>query len=59
MSAQTGFTVWFTGLSGAGKSALAQALRAEIQGGDEPLWLVAHTPARRTMTWPAKRPSSS
>ncbi len=33
MSAQTGFTVWFTGLSGAGKSALAQALHAEIQGG--------------------------
>ena len=32
MSPQTGFTVWFTGLSGAGKSALAQALRSEIQG---------------------------
>src|ERR1700730_9090143 len=32
MSTQTGFTVWFTGLSGAGKSALAPALRSEIQG---------------------------
>src|SRR3984893_18837208 len=32
MSTQTGFTVWFTGLSGAGKSALAPALRVEIQG---------------------------
>jgi adenylylsulfate kinase len=32
VSTQTGFTVWFTGLSGAGKSALAAALCAEIRG---------------------------
>src|SRR5262245_41065670 len=30
MSGEAGFTLWFTGLSGVGKSPLAQAIRDEI-----------------------------
>ena len=36
-SARTGFTVWFTGLSGAGKTTLAQALEKLLHGDGHPL----------------------